>query len=107
MRTDILLCLLCLLVGSSYGLNCYECSAGTCEASMTEVACSTDYCLKVRLDGETTRNCAFDPPSKELEGCKGYGQTETCYCKGDLCNSAEKMSLGVLAFLLPALLLLR
>merc|ERR1712050_75282 len=82
-------------------LKCHSFLPG--DADMTEVECkATDkFCSKVTLDGETSRVCAS---ANNVEGCKGEGSTESCYCQGDLCNSAVSQSVSIVSFLTSMLL---
>ena len=50
---------------------------------------------------ETSRGCAS---ANNVEGCKGEGSTESCYCQGDLCNSAVSQSVSIVSFLTSMLL---
>jgi len=113
-----LLCLLAALIGTSSGLNCFSCGTDgvtSCdEANMVEETCpaGVEYCLRVTLNGEVTRSCAYDMVNdhpKNGEGCKSFATTEKCYCKGNLCNNGGgrlQLTGALLILLLPLRLLL-
>ncbi|XP_023335839.1 uncharacterized protein LOC111707072 [Eurytemora carolleeae] len=83
------------LIGCSSSLECYECDGESCVSeSLDQVKCQEGavYCLKLQLDEEFTKSCAYDAPQNDEEGCKEFGTTKTCYCKGDFCNSSNHVS---------------
>jgi len=50
--------------------------------------------MKMVMNGKTTRSCS----ASALDACQEQGETNACFCTGELCNSADLAS--------PALLLL-
>jgi len=101
-------------LGTSVSISCYECT-GDCDRNLEEIqqiACEkqVDYCLKIVLDGELTRSCAYDEP--RTVDCQSFGDTTKCYCQSDLCNSGNKwhpskltgVSLALATLLVPLLL---
>ena len=70
--------LLLSLIGYSSCLECYECEGDSCiSESMDQVQCQegTDYCLKLHLDEELIKSCAYDAPQHDEEGCREFGTT--------------------------------
>nr|ALS04821.1 hypothetical protein [Pseudodiaptomus poplesia] len=104
----ILFTLVAALAGVSVGLECYSCldgcedSAGQ-EESVDQCGPKVQHCYRIIVDGKLSLGCALDPPARD--GCSEGRDTVTCYCKGDLCNSASSTatSLG-LAFAIASVI---
>jgi len=124
----LLLLALALAVPASEALKCYQCSdivasiadglgdlgaAGAAAVGKAGQSCSgfdaekpdakfagecpagqTAACMKMVMNGKTTRSCS----ASALDACQEQGETNACFCTGELCNSAGLAS--------PALLLL-
>jgi len=94
-------------IGASSALDCFECDGEGClhQEGLVQKKCEKEskYCLKLILDGEVTRSCAYDDPKGGQPGCDGAGKTMSCFCQGDLCNSSPSFSVS--ALLLPLLLI--
>eukprot|EP00088_Acartia_fossae_P057648 TRINITY_DN6726_c0_g1_i2.p1 TRINITY_DN6726_c0_g1~~TRINITY_DN6726_c0_g1_i2.p1 ORF type:complete len:119 (+),score=16.95 TRINITY_DN6726_c0_g1_i2:25-381(+) len=91
MRLIGILLMALLFIGGVKCLECYECQDEEClEEDLKPTTCDDDsqFCTKVQLNGEMTRSCAYDEPPSGGTGCTSLGDTEICYCQGDLCNGA-------------------
>ena len=86
-----------------------------------ELPCSSGWCLKI-LEGvdknfkednygiATERSCMQRAPSDNGERCAyvkyNHKQVYMCFCKGDLCNSSTKLTVGFMNLFIISLPLL-
>jgi len=84
------------LAAAVSALECYQCHPTTnknCSdinnARKIECRGSAEFCNKIVLSGEVTRDCYTQDPDEDHEvGCRTAGATTSCYCNSDGCNGA-------------------
>ena len=93
----------------SGGVKSIPCASGWCSKTLEDV--NTGSTLDVAYGAATQRDCLQRPPSDSQERCAfvkvRHKQVYMCFCRGDLCNSADKLlSNANSVFLLTSMLLL-
>ncbi|XP_052257896.1 uncharacterized protein LOC127862690 [Dreissena polymorpha] len=111
-------CVLAIMAGSADAVKCYMCNPGApgCDdpfdankmaADNMESDCAACIKGKMKIAGipVTSRGCSGT--AAPFDGCQtksasGLSGT-TCYCKSDLCNSSDRVSIAATLLALPAL----
>ena len=95
----------------SQGVKSIPCASGWCSKTLEDI--NTGSTLDVAYGAATQRDCLQRPPSDGQERCAfvkvRHKQVYMCFCRGDLCNAADKLLLSKknsVIFLLTSMLLL-
>ena len=92
----------------SHGVKTASCSSGWCSKLLEDV--DKAFRLDESYGGATQRECLTRPPTDNNERCAfvklNHKEVYMCFCKGDLCNSADYVTLGKVLLVVPLLLTL-
>ncbi|KAH3785122.1 uncharacterized protein LOC127843078 [Dreissena polymorpha] len=111
-------CVLAILAGSADAVKCYVCNTGDpgCDdsfdsnkmtAANMKSGCTACSKSKGKILGiqATSRDCSLT--AAPFDGCKSQSEAglsgTACFCKSDLCNSSDRVSIATTLLALPAL----
>jgi len=95
-RLLLLVVVFATFLAAASALECFQCHPTTNKnctdmANARKIECrgGAEFCNKIVLSGEVTRDCYKQDPDEDHEvGCKSAGSTTSCYCNSDGCNGA-------------------